>query len=409
MRNFSASLSTVAAVLVLTCAAAAEPYSLDKCVLEVSAPAEIGRSEGHFWFPSLHAVPASGAAGLPAALMCIAGLSADEAQGEWPAALCLSKDAGASWQRVRTLECAGPSSTPLGPGKILLMPYETWPAAPDDKRNAKAKGTILTLGADGAVSVERTPAGFLGFPRDLADYHVGEVYLLTNGNILALQNGALFTTLYGKFAGDTRDSCWAATSADNGLTWQYRAMVASGPDIEGASEGANESNTCRLADGRLMTVCRTGGAYCKAYSADEGATWTKPEFMEGVFSVEPQLARLANGLILLSGGRQGLFVWVCSDGRGDAWERFNLVQHHNRHLADKTLHYADALSEGKGVDPPQTTSYTGMAVLGPDEVFIAYDRLGNGWKGAPGPWGTFDAVFGVRLKATPVKAAHDQK
>jgi|GEM_PF-310642 len=380
-----------------------ERYTLGNCVLEASAPSEVGRSEGHFWFPSLHVLPGTGEAGASISLLCEADLTADEAQGEWPAALCLSTDLGRSWRRVQDLACAGPASTPIAPEKILLMPYESWPVAPEDKRNAKAQGTFITLGSEDRLSIERAPVQFLGFPRDLADYHVGEVYLLTNGNILPLKDGSLFTTVYGKFAGDTKDSCWAVTSVDQGATWRYWSTVADGPALAGAAEGANESNTCRLGDGRLLTVCRTGSAYCKAYSSDDGATWTPPEFLDGVFSVEPQLVRLENGAILLSGGRPGLFVWVCTDGSGNTWERFNLAQHHNRHQADAALQYADAVCEGKGVDPPQTTSYTGMVAIGPDEVLVCYDRLGNGWKGAPGPWGTFDSVSCVRLKVTPAK------
>ena len=41
-----------------------------------------------------------------------------------------------------------------------------------------------------------------------------------------------------------------------------------------------------------------------------------------------------------------------------------------------------------------------MIALGPDEVLISYDRLGNGWTGAPGPWGETDAIFCVRLRVT---------
>jgi hypothetical protein len=374
--------------------ASTERYTYQDCVLEAGPPAEVGRAAGHFWFPSLHAVQGND-------LFCEANLTDDKPQGEWPAALCLSRDGGATWRRVRDLESCGPISVSLGPRKILIMPYETWPVSPGDKRNAKAKGTVVALSEAGAATAERVAMTFEGFPRDLAPYHVGEVYLLANGNILSLKNRALFTTLYGKFAGDTKDSCWAVSSTNQGLAWRFLATVANGAEIAGALEGANESSTCRLADGRLMTVCRTGGIPdCKAYSADDGATWSAPQRMEGIFCVEPQLVRLANGVILLSGGRPGLFVWICTDGEGNKWERLNLAAHHNRHVKDQALRYADAFCEAKGVNPPQSTSYTGMVAVGPDEGLIAYDRLGNGWQGAPGPWGTEDAIFCVRLKVT---------
>ena len=413
-------LASVSSICSGTDAASAEPvtaeperYMLEHCVLEVAPPVEVGRAAGHFWFSSLHPVPgaeaagavhAPGAAHAPCAdILCEVVLSDDKAQGKWPAALCLSRDGGASWRRVRDIECYGPISTALGAGKILLMPYETWPVSAEDKRNAVADGTIVTLGDDGALATEQARVKYCDFPRDLADYHVGEVYLLNNGNILPLKDGRLFATVYGKFAGDTKDSVWSVTSDDRGFTWRFQATVANGQELAGAVEGANESNTARLADdagsqaGRLMCVYRTGASYYKSYSRDEGATWTAPERMDGPFSVEPQLVRLANGVLLLSGGRQGLFVWVCADGEGKKWERINLAEHHNRHVQDKALHYADAFCEAKGVDPPQSTSYTGMAAVGPNEVLLCYDRLGNGWKGAPGPWGAFDVVFCVRL------------
>ena len=371
-----------------------ERYTLEHCVLDVTPPVEVGRAEGHFWFSSMHPVQGQD-------ILCEVVLSDDKAQGKWPAALCLSRDGGASWRRVRDIECYGPISTALGAGEILLMPYETWPASPEDKRNAVADGTIVTLGEDGALAAEQARVKYCDFPRDLADYHVGEVYLLTNGNILPLKDGRLFATVYGKFAGDTKDSTWSVTSDDRGFTWRYQATVANGQELADAVEGANESNTARLADERLMCVCRTGASYYKSYSRDEGATWTAPERMDGVFSVEPQLVRLANGVLLLSGGRQGLFVWVCADGVGKKWERINLAEHHNRRVQDKALHYADAFCEAKGVDPPQSTCYTGMAAVGPNEALVCYDRLGNGWKGAPGPWGAFDVVFCVRITVMP--------
>jgi len=63
------------------------------------------------------------------------------------------------------------------------------------------------------------------------------------------------------------------------------------------------------------------------------------------------------------------------------------------------MRYPDEHVQGKCAEPAQSTSYTGMALVGPDEVLVSYDRLGNGWAGAPGPWGEKDAIFCVRVKA----------
>jgi hypothetical protein len=282
------------------------------------------------------------------------------------------------------------------------MPYELWPITPDDKRNAVADGTIVTCDRDGTVEAEEVPVKYLDFPRDLAEYNEDELCLLTNGNILTLRDGRLFATVYGKFAGDEKYSNLSVASKDGGLTWHFLSVVADWNDVPEATEGPDESNTVRLRDGRLLCVYRVGGSadYYKSYSADDGATWTKPVQMKGVWSVEPQLQRLANGLILLSGGRPGLYLWVCSDGEGQRWERFNLAEHHNSLVPETSLHYNDRFCTGRETfQPYQSTSYTGMEVIGPDEVLISYDRLGNGWGGSPGPWGEADAVFTVRVRA----------
>lgn len=378
----------------LAAAKTATQYELANCTIEAGPPVEVGRSEGHFWFSSLHPMGDQD-------ILCEVVLSDDKAQGKWPAALCLSRDGGRSWRKVRDIESNGPVSVRLDMRKILIMPYETWPAAPSDKRNAVADGTIVTLADDGALTAEATPVKYCNFPRDLADYHIGEVALFTNGNIIPLKDGRLFKTVYGKFTGDAKYSLWSVTSADRGFTWQFQATVAKGEDITRGSEGADESHTVRLADDRLMCVYRTGDDFHKSYSADDGATWTAPERMDGVFRVEPQLVRLANGVLLLSGGRPGLFLWACTDGEGKTWQRFNLGEHHNRHVADDIHRYADDFCDGKGTDPPQSTSYTSMKAVGPDEVLISYDRVSNGWGGAPGPWGPCDMVFCVQIKATP--------
>lgn len=374
-------------------------YALDGCRLHVEAPVEVGRASGHHWFPTLHSVAGSD-------LLCEVVITADQAQGQWPAWLYRSCDAGQSWEKACEIDSYGPSSVPLGSRTMLLMPYELWPLSPGDRRNAVAEGTIVTCTEDGTVTTERIPVRFVGFPRDLDGYHIDGLFLLTNGTILTVQGDRLFTTLYGRFVPNTEShqyECVAVVSDDGGFTWRYLADVASWQDTPGAREGPNESSTARLPDGRLMCVYRVGSGreqpYHVSYSADEGQTWTKPRRMEDPWSVEPQVVCLENGILLLSGGRPGLMLWVCTDGHGGHWQALNVAQHHNATFPDSAQHFAeDCVAATRVGTPSYTTSYTGMKATGPEEVLICYDRLGNGWGGAPGPWGPHDTVFTVRVR-----------
>jgi hypothetical protein len=367
-------------------------YALKGCKLEIGAPVEVGRRSGHFWFSTLH--PAGGRD-----VFCGATLADDKAQGEWPATLFLSRDGGASWKEALPI-LYGPASRVLAPGKVLMMPYELWPLKPGDMRNAKANGSIITCSRTGRVRVERTEIRFLGWPRDLASYNNDEVRMVTNGNILPRRDGTLFMATYGMFEGEDKYCVFATTSDDGGFTWRYLSTVARWQDAPGCTEGPDESNAARLDDGRLLCVYRVGSGQelWKSYSADDGATWTRPERMDGVWSVEPQLQRLTCGVMLLSSGRNGLFLWACTDGEGRDWQRLNLAEHHNASVADASMRYPDAFLHAADVNPPCSTSYTCMVEAGPDEVLISYDRLGNGWAGAPGPWGPHDAVFCVRVR-----------
>lgn len=373
-----------------------QSYPLGRACLELSAPVEVGRAPGHFWFPTLHPIAGQ-------EFFCVVTTGADVPQGKWPAVLFLSRDGGASWKKVQDLDSFGHQSIRLGPGRLLLLPYELWPAAPGDRRNARADGTLLTRGQGERVAAEPALVQFLGFPFELADYHQGEVMLLTNGNILPMKDGRLFATLYGQFAGEGENyRVFAVSSDDGGLTWHYRSTVASWADCPGASFAPSESNTARLADGRLLCVYRVESYrhYYKSYSNDDGTSWSWPQKMEGVWSVEPQLRRLENGLLLLSGGRPGICLWVCADGEGKQWERLDLAAHHNALLPDPGMGYSEAFCLGAHFEPYQSTAYTSMATIGPEEVLLCYDRLANGWNGAPGPWGAADAIFCVRVRAT---------
>lgn len=365
-------------------------YRLESCTLEVEEPIEIGRATGHFWFPSLHPMNERTA-------VCGVVRVGDKPQGVWRATLFISNDVGRSW-KYATEGSYGPSSVPLSENEILVLPFELRRLEAGHKRATEAEGSVLKLERDGSLRSTSAAVRFLDFPFDLGDYYDDELMVLTNGNVLKRRDGKLLTTLYGKREGEEKYDVFAVVSDDGGFTWRFLSVVARGSEIAGANEGADESNTVRLKDGRLMCVFRTGSGqpYYKTYSPDDGASWTKPEPVAGAWSVEPQLLRLPNELILLSDGRQGLFVWVCTDGEGKGWERFNLAEHHNSVRSD--LHYEGGFCEAKAMKPPQCTSYTGMALFG-DDVLIVYERLANGWNGAPGRWGEEDVVFSVRMRA----------
>ncbi|MBI2192263.1 MAG: exo-alpha-sialidase [Planctomycetes bacterium] len=378
-----------------------ERYGLNGLEVQIEAPVEVGRAAGHFWFSTLH--PMS-----PGHLFCEVVRSADVAQGKWPSSLFHSSDGGRSWNHALDIESYGAASLPLSSDSLLFMPYELWPMTPGDKRNARADGTLVESDGRGGYSATPAPMKFLGFPHDLDDYpvrEVAEIALLTNGNILATKDGRHLTTLYGKAAGDPKWNVYAVTSPDGGRTWEFLSMVGEWKDVPEQPEGPDESNTARLPDGRLLCVYRVGSGrthlYHKSYSRDEGTTWTKATPVQEAWSVEPQLVRLENGLILLTGGRPGLFLWVCGDGEGNTWQRVNLAEHHNAMVRDPALRYDPAFCEASGKEKPAlSTSYTGMKAVGPDEALVSYDRLGNGWSPAPGPWGKESVVFTVRIRAT---------
>ena len=371
-------------------------YSLRNGLIQAGVPVEVGHNTGHFWFPSLHKVGED-------TLICAVIRSADVAQGKWPAELFLSEDAGSTWRPDQAIDSYGHTSIRRDPSTTLMMPYELWPVSPDDRKNGAAPGNMLTRASDGSLVVEPREVRFGDFPAPLAEYHEDELLLHHTGNILRLPGGSLLTTLYGKFDGDERYSSFAVVSDDNGFTWSYRSTVAAGDAVPGAPEGPNESDTQLLDNGDLLCLYRVGGGwdFHKSYSQDEGLTWSPPGRLEGMWSVQPRLARLGNGALILTGGRPGLFFFLCADGRGEEWEKVNLGIHHNQLIEREEQRFSDAFCRAeKGETPALSTSYTSIMPWGSDGVILTYDRLANGWSGAPGPNGEVDRVFSLALKVS---------
>jgi hypothetical protein len=87
---------------------------------------------------------------------------------------------------------------------------------------------------------------------------------------------------------------------------------------------------------------------------------------------------MSNGVLVLSTGRPGLFLWFSTDVRGRDWQAFDLQQHHNSVL-EKKYHNEPA---GSTVTD-QTTAYTAILEVAPNRLMVAYDRTPFGWKPVP--------------------------
>jgi len=190
----------------------------------------------------------------------------------------------------------------------------------------------------------------------------------------------------------------------DGFQWRIRSTIA-GPDcpLEGR-EGPCESAVCRLADGRLMCVFRLASfvPYGRAYSGDDGRTWSAPANISPG-SVEPSLAVMPGGVVALSGGRLGVFVWFNADGRGDRWQGVDVVAHHNacrpQDAIDPDSRKAwtardEMLRQGLG---GFSSSYTELMPLDERHLLLIYDRLGLGWHQIPDESDETNSVWVVRI------------
>ena len=112
-------------------------YELDNAKVEIGMPVEVGSGAGHFWFPSL---PRAGDL-----LVCAVVRTADIAQGQWPAKLYVNGDNGATWEVDQRIDSYGHASVRQDEHSTLMMPYETWPAAANDRAQRMCVGHLVDL------------------------------------------------------------------------------------------------------------------------------------------------------------------------------------------------------------------------------------------------------------------------
>ncbi len=350
----------------------------------LARPVLVARSQSYLWFPTLMRL-ADGS------LLAVLNNYSDETVHTPTASVCWSGDGGLTWTPPMPFRY-GDSNLALKSGAHLILPYNL------HKRSDRTLGAPYQICAKGKRDLQTFKEGVTvsGWPRPDQTYNkaaekAGVSGFAFNGSTLALKDGAYLATLYGYFQGPKRCSLVLAESPD-GIRWRIRSVIADEKCKLPGADGPSESAICRLKDGRLMCIFRLASTvpYGQTFSGDDGKTWTEPLALKGVFSVQPSLAVLADGTVVLSGGRPGNYVWLNSAGDGLAWQKVALHGHHD------ACHPDDPIQGGK-----HTSAYSRVVTDGAQSVLVIYDRIKHTW--TPDRWvpaadakGTY-SVWVVRL------------
>jgi hypothetical protein len=301
---------------------------------------------------------------------------ADEHTNEQTAEVAWSTDGGLTWGERQPApiysEC--PLKTDAG---AVLLPNYLFP------QPGGAIGAPYLFAPNGNSQLTRVndPLIVTGFPRKPgmlgAFYGHPELNVagfVFNGQCVTLKDGRHLTTLYGRYESSKRYDLVVAASTD-GKRWNYLGSVADETCKLDGAEGPCEAALCRLKDGRLMCVFRveSNKSYGRSFSSDEGKTWSEAVSIDAR-SVQPSLVTMPDGVVALSGGRPGVFVWFNVAGDGTKWQPVELLG-----AADKT------------------SAYTELVVLDNRNILCIYDRIPHGWGAIPASSNDRNSVWVVRL------------
>jgi hypothetical protein len=343
----------------------------------LSEPVLVARSKGYLWFPRL----ASLSDGRLLALMSDypdAHVRDATARASW------SSDGGLTWTESEAAKYAG-SHLRLADGDELLLPHYLFPRADG---GMGAPHQVVPKGKQ-QIQLVKEGVAVTGWPRPDRSLQpkLGLSGFVFNGQAVPLQGGGWLATLYGYFQDAKRYSLVAAESTD-GVAWKVRSTVADEECQLPGGEGPSEAALCRLKGGRLLCVFRlaAGARYGQCWSDDEGKTWTEPAGMADAGSVQPSLAVLPDGAVALSGGRDGLFLWLDLAGDGRGWQRIDVRDVHNAARPREPIDKAD-----------HTSSYTGVVALDEMHLLYIYDRIPSGWGEIPKDSAEANGVWVIRV------------
>lgn len=357
--------------------------SLDGFDVSLSKPRLVARGKGYLWFPTMTRLSGG-------ALFVNVSTNLDAIVADRTSAVSWSDDNGLTWSDLSSIDpkedLYAETMMRLENGDERLLPFNLYPDA------GVMRGWYQTVsGQKRTRKVEFVKQGLTvsGWPRP--DRSFNEKLGLTgfgfNGQTLRAKTGEYLATMYGFYKDERRYSLVLVDSKD-GIDWKYRALVAGFDCKLNGGEGPCESAIARLKDGRLMIIFRLASnvPYGQAFSDDEGRAWSEPEAMSTAHSVQPSLAGMKDGTLVLTGGRPGIFAWINRDGTGKDWQTVDLQKHHNQQQP------ADAITR-----PDQTTSYTEVIPLDEHSVIVIYDRIPNGWNAIPNDSQDTNSIWVIKL------------
>jgi hypothetical protein len=379
-------------------------YSLKGLDVDISAPVLVGRSHGYFWQPIVVRLSDGN-------LLAVIWNLADQIYVDNTALFSWSGDGGLTWSRPTEGEVSDIGLT-LPSGDELLLPFNlralsntdlegNYQVVPRGRRQIKLVKKELT------VSGWPRPPGWGPNASEQSQRAKGLSSWVFYGQSVPLKRGAYLATMYGTFQGDATATDVLVQSTD-GVHWKFCSIIAGPHNCREILKGApfaklvSEPSLCRLADGRLLSIFRlqyhqTGFPCGETWSTDEGKTWSKPIVMANAFPVSPSLAVMKNGVIVLSGGRPGLYAWFNVDGTGKTWQRIDVMAHHDALAGDDPMHEVFDKDAHHPLATLRTSAYTTVVALDDTHVIYIYDRIPNGWYPIPNGSAATNSVWVVRM------------
>ena len=209
------------------------------------------------------------------------------------------------------------------------MYYTKMWRSPDNLRSLETGEAVFYIPKE--VIGRPGPERWFGHPNHQT--HFGKILELPGGTLIALLYGTVEedkTIALGPEAdADAVCRVYAVHSQDRGYTWHYLSTVAYPRQVrvDLIEAGFEEPDICRLDDGRLLVVLRTGHHTWgwQTWSSDNGKTWTRPQNsgLDGV--VCPRLLKLSDGRVLLVYGKRAGAGYVATRNHRYYSERVNLA------------------------------------------------------------------------------------